>query len=80
MADLESGTRGYAFASGMAAAATVLELLDSGDHVVAMDDLYGGSYRLFEGVRKRSAGLDVLASSISPTCRPWRRPSRRRPG
>ena len=58
MADLESGARGYAFASGMAAAATVLELLDCGDHVVAMDDLYGGSYRLFERVRRRSAGLD----------------------
>ncbi len=58
IADLEDGTQGFAFASGMAAAATALELLDSGDHVVAMDDLYGGSYRLFERVRKRSAGLD----------------------
>lgn len=57
VADLESGTRGFAFASGMAATATVLELLDSGSHVIAMDDLYGGSYRLFERVRKRSAGL-----------------------
>jgi len=42
----------------MATTATVLELLDSGSHVIAMDDLYGGSYRLFERVRKRSAGLD----------------------
>ena len=58
MAALESGTRGFAFASGMAATSTLLELLDSGDHVVAMDDLYGGSYRLFERVRRRSAGLD----------------------
>ncbi len=58
VAALEGGTRGYAFASGMAATSTVLELLDSGDHVVAMDDLYGGSYRLFERVRRRSAGLD----------------------
>jgi len=58
VADLESGVRGYAFASGMSATATVLELLSSGDHVVACDDLYGGSYRLFENVRKRSAGLD----------------------
>lgn len=58
IAALEGGSRGFAFASGMAATATVLELLDSGDHVVAMDDLYGGSYRLFERVRKRSAGLD----------------------
>ena len=58
VAALEGGSRGFAFASGMAATATVLELLDSGDHVIAMDDLYGGSYRLFERVRKRSAALD----------------------
>ena len=58
VAALEGGSRGFAFASGLAATATVLELLDSGDHVVAMDDLYGGSYRLFERVRRRSAGLD----------------------
>jgi len=58
VAALEGGTRGFAFASGMAATATLLELLDSGSHVVAMDDLYGGSYRLFERVRRRSAGLD----------------------
>ena len=58
VAALEGGTRGFAFASGMAATSTVLELLDSGSHVVAMDDIYGGSYRLFERVRKRSAGLD----------------------
>jgi len=58
VADLEGGTRGYAFASGLAAASTVLDLLDSGSHVIAMNDLYGGSYRLFERVRRRSAGLD----------------------
>ena len=58
IAGLEGGSRGFAFASGMAATATLLELLDSGDHVVAMDDLYGGSFRLFERVRRRSAGLD----------------------
>jgi cystathionine gamma-lyase len=58
VADLEGGVAGFAFGSGLAAAATVLELLDSGDHVIAMDDLYGGSYRLFERVRRRSAGLD----------------------
>ncbi|MBS0381181.1 MAG: PLP-dependent transferase [Proteobacteria bacterium] len=58
IADLEGGVAGFAFASGMAATATVLELLDSGSHVIAMDDLYGGSYRLFERVRRRSAGLD----------------------
>ncbi len=55
--DLESGAAGYAFASGMAATATALELLDSGDHVVAMEDLYGGSRRLFTRVRERSAKL-----------------------
>lgn len=58
VADLEGGRQGYAFASGLAAAATVLDLLDSGSHVIAMDDLYGGTYRLFERVRRRSAGLD----------------------
>jgi cystathionine gamma-lyase len=58
VADLESGTRGFAFASGLAASATVLELLDSGSHVLAGNDLYGGTYRLFENVRKRSAKLD----------------------
>ena len=58
VADLEGGVAGFAFASGMAAIATVLELNDSGSHVIAMDDLYGGSYRLFERVRRRSAGLD----------------------
>jgi cystathionine gamma-lyase len=58
VAELEGGSRGYAFASGLAAAATVLDLLDSGSHVIAMDDLYGGSFRLFERVRRRSAGLD----------------------
>lgn len=58
VAALEGGSRGFAFASGMAATSTVLELLDSGNHVIAMDDIYGGSYRLFERVRKRSAGLD----------------------
>ena len=57
IADLESGTVGFAFASGLAATATALDLLDSGSHILAMDDLYGGTYRLFERVRKRSAGL-----------------------
>ncbi|HJT97510.1 MAG TPA: PLP-dependent aspartate aminotransferase family protein [Rhodanobacteraceae bacterium] len=58
IADLEGGRAGFAFASGMATTATILDLLDSGSHVIAMDDLYGGSYRLFERVRRRSAGLD----------------------
>ena len=57
IAALEEGARGYAFASGMAATATVLECLDSGAHVIASDDLYGGTYRLFQRVRARSAGL-----------------------
>ncbi len=65
IADLEDGSQGFAFASGMAAAATALELLDSGDHVIAMDDLYGGSYRLFERVRRRSAGLDFTFVDLS---------------
>ena len=79
IADLESGNRGLAFASGMAATATVLELLDSGDHVVAIDDLYGGSFRLFNNVRERSAGLkfsfariddiNALKSAIRPETR-----------
>ncbi len=76
IADLEGSNYGYAFASGMSASATVLEVLSSGDHIIAMDDLYGGTYRLFENVRKRSAGLDftfcdlsdnkVLESSLKP--------------
>ena len=57
VADLESGVKGFAFASGLAAIATLLECLDAGDHVIATDDLYGGSFRLFDKVRKRSAGL-----------------------
>lgn len=58
VAALEGGEAGFAFGSGLAAAATVLDMLDSGSHVIAMDDLYGGTYRLFERVRRRSAGLD----------------------
>ena len=57
VAALEGGTQGYAFASGLAATSTALEVLSPGDHVIAADDMYGGSYRLFENVRKRSAGL-----------------------
>ena len=53
IADLESGTRGYAFASGLAAEASLLELFDAGSHIVASDDLYGGTYRLFRRVRAR---------------------------
>ena len=57
-ANLEKGKAGFAFASGMAATSTILELLDTGDHVIAMDDLYGGSNRLFNRIRKRSAGIN----------------------
>mgnify|MGYP001817407423 CR=1 FL=1 len=64
IADLEGGSRGLAFASGMAATSTVLELLDSGDHVVAIDDLYGGTFRLFNNVRGRSAGLKFSFSRM----------------
>ena len=65
IADLEGSSFGYAFSSGMAACSTVLEVLNSGDHVLAMDDLYGGTYRLFEDVRKRSAGLEFTFSDLS---------------
>ena len=58
VADLESGTRGWAFASGLAATATALDALDSGSHIVVSDDVYGGTFRLFERVRRRSANLD----------------------
>ena len=65
VADLESGAQAFAFASGLAAIATVLELLDSGAHVIAGDDLYGGTYRLMERVRRRSAGLDFSFVDLS---------------
>lgn len=65
IADLESGSHGFAFASGMAAIATVLELLDAGSHVVAMDDLYGGTGRLFDRVRQRSAGHEFSYVDLS---------------
>src|SRR5438874_610620 len=65
VADLEGGTRGFAFASGLAAMATVLDALDSGAHIVAGDDLYGGTFRLFERVRKRSAGLEFTFVDMS---------------
>ncbi len=65
VADLENGVQGYAFASGLAATATVLDTLDTGSHVIALDDLYGGTYRLFENVRKRSAGLSFTFTDMS---------------
>lgn len=67
VAALEGGTRGYAFASGLAATSTILEMFDAGSHVIAMDDVYGGTYRLFERVRRRSAGLDFSWVDLSDT-------------
>src|SRR4051794_18184413 len=69
VADLESGTRGWAFASGLAAMSTALETIDSGSHVVVSDDLYGGTYRLFEKVRRRSANLDFTFIDMSDMAR-----------
>ncbi|HYZ73794.1 MAG TPA: PLP-dependent aspartate aminotransferase family protein [Chthoniobacterales bacterium] len=65
IADLENGQRGFAFASGLAGMATVLELLDSGSHVIASDDLYGGTFRLFERVRSKSANLEFTFLDLS---------------
>jgi cystathionine beta-lyase/cystathionine gamma-synthase len=67
LANLEGGATAFAFASGMAASSTILELLDAGSHIVAMNDLYGGSYRLLENVRKRSAGHSVSFVDLSRT-------------
>jgi cystathionine gamma-lyase len=65
VADLESGQRGYAFASGLAAASSILEILDAGSHIIATDDIYGGCYRLFERVRRRTAGLRIAYVDMS---------------
>ena len=78
IAELEGGVAGFAFASGLAAEATVLELLDQGSHITAADDLYGGSWRLFERVRERSAGFAVTYADPSDLARS-RRPSDPRP-
>ncbi len=77
IAALEGGAQGYAFASGLAATSTVLDVLDSGSHVICMDDVYGGTFRLLERVRRRSAGLDIsfvdlndeaaLAAAVKPS-------------
>lgn len=68
VADLESGSAGFAFASGLAAISAVLELLPSGSHIVAGDDMYGGTYRLFERVRRHSAGLDFSYANLADPC------------
>ncbi|MDJ0622498.1 MAG: PLP-dependent aspartate aminotransferase family protein [Desulfocapsaceae bacterium] len=67
IANLEEGTAGFAFASGLAATATILELIDSGSHVIAMDDMYGGTFRLLENVRKRSASYDISYIDLTDT-------------
>jgi cystathionine beta-lyase/cystathionine gamma-synthase len=67
IAALEKGEAGYAFASGMAATATILELLNQGDHIISMDDIYGGTFRLFDKVRKRSSGLEVTYVDLTRT-------------
>ena len=79
IADLESGRHGFAFASGLAASATLLDMVPAGSHIVALDDLYGGTYRLFERVRRTSAGLTftftdmreraALESALQPNTR-----------
>ena len=79
VADLEGGARGFAFASGLAAIATVLDTLEAGSHVIASNDLYGGSFRLFDKVRRRSAGLEfdyvdlsdiaAVEAAVRPTTR-----------
>jgi cystathionine gamma-lyase len=69
IADLESGTRGFAFASGLAAMSTALELIESGSHVVVSDDLYGGTFRLFDKVRRRSANLDFTYVDLTDASR-----------
>ena len=65
VADLEGGAQAFAFASGLAAISTVLELADAGSHIVAGDDMYGGTYRLFERVRRRSAGHDFSYADLT---------------
>jgi cystathionine gamma-lyase len=65
IADLEGGRAAFAFASGLAAISTSLECLDQGSHVISVDDLYGGSRRLFERVRKRSMGIEVSYLDLS---------------
>src|SRR3989449_3229050 len=69
IADLKSGTRGFAFASGLAATAPGSDALDTGSHVVVSDDLYGGTFRLFEKVRRRSADLDFTFVDLTNASR-----------
>jgi cystathionine gamma-lyase len=77
LASLEGGKHGLAFASGLAATSTMLQMFDSGTHVVACDDLYGGTFRLFDKVYRRlgfdftyvdpAAGAAAVEAAIRPT-------------
>lgn len=69
IADLEGGVQAFGFASGMAATSTALELLDAGSHIITGDDLYGGTWRLFERVRRRSMGLDFAYVDLTDLAR-----------
>lgn len=79
VASLENGSRGFGFASGMAAISTVIDLLNAGDHVIATEDLYGGTFRLFDKVKTRTANLsfsfvnmndiDAIKKAIRPNTR-----------
>src|SRR5947199_10164004 len=69
IADLESGSRGFAFASGLAGMSTILDLLESGSHIVVSDDLYGGTFRLFDKVRKQSANLEFTYVDLTDASR-----------
>ncbi|KYG70926.1 cystathionine gamma-synthase [Bdellovibrio bacteriovorus] len=64
MASLESGKYGFAFASGCAATTTILHILKGGDHVIAMDDMYGGTFRLFDKVLKHD-GIDFSYTDLT---------------
>src|SRR5256714_10914146 len=69
VADLESGTRGFAFASGLAAMSTILDLLESGSHIVVSDDLYRGTIRVFDKVRKKIAALEFTYVDLTDASR-----------
>ena len=79
IADLEGGTAGFAFASGMAATATIVDCLEKDSHIIVGDDVYGGTRRLFDKVRRQSAGIETtyvdltdveaLTAAIGPNTR-----------
>ena len=58
IASLENGSKGFGFSSGVAAISACVELLEPGDHIIAMDDLYGGSVRLFNEIKAKSANIE----------------------